>query len=100
MNFFYRDYLFLRKKYPVVDLGKKGKQIEDSFKIYSRVIQRIPGNQELILKILENEKLSVNQLALRINMTRQGVRYHIHNLIKDNKIRIVNKNDSNWLYGV
>ena len=31
-------------------------------------------------------------------MTRQGIRFHIHNLIKDNKIKIVNKKTPNWIY--
>lgn len=100
MKKIYKDYLLLRKKYPVVDMGRKGKQIENSFKIYSRKIQRVKGNRELILKILKNEPLSVNQLAIRLYMTRQGIRYHIHNLIKDRKIKIINKNNPNWIYGV
>jgi len=100
MKMFYNDYLKMFKKYPVIDLGRKGKQIEDSFKIFSRKIQRIKGNKELMLNILKKEQLSVNQLAMLVNMTRQGVRYHIHNLLKENKIKIINKNDPNWLYGV
>ena len=36
--------------------------------------------------MLEREDLTVNQIANRINMTRQGVRFHIHNLEKMDRI--------------
>lgn len=98
MNKFYEDYLFLLKRYPVVDLGRKGKMIKNSFKIYSRPIFKTKGNKNLIFNLLKQEKLSVNQLANKLNMTRQGIRFHIHNLIKDNKIKIVNKKTPNWIY--
>jgi len=98
MKKLYRDYLKLKKEYPVVDMGRKGKQIQDSFKIHKRQIYKIKGNREIIFNILRTERLSVNQLANRINMTRQGVRFHIHNLIKENKIKIIDKNNPNWLY--
>jgi len=100
MKKFYKDYLLLKRKYSVVDMGRKGEQIKNSFRIYSRKIYKTKGNKELIFSILEKEQLSVNQLANRLNMTRQGIRFHIHNLIKDTKIRIINKNDLNWIYGV
>ncbi|MAH07954.1 hypothetical protein CMI38_06935 [Candidatus Pacearchaeota archaeon] len=97
---FYHDSLLLRKKYFVVDLGVKGKKIEDSIKIYSRKLYKTKGNRDIILSILKNEQLSVNQLANRVNMTRQGARFHIHKLLKENMIKIVDKNDPNWIYGV
>lgn len=98
MKKFYKDYVKLREKYPVVDMGKKGRKINTSLKIFNRPIIRTKGNKNIIFNLLKRENLSVNQLAERINMTRQGVRFHIHNLIKENKIRIINKNNSNWLY--
>ncbi len=98
MKKLYKDYLLLRSKYPVVDMGRKGKKIKDSFKIYSRPIVKVKGNKKIILGVLRIEQLSVNQLANRINMTRQGVRFHIHNLIKENKIKVIDKNNPNWLY--
>jgi len=94
----YKDYLELRKKYPVVDMGRKGIKIKNSFKISLRPIIGIKGNRNLILDMLKIESLSVNQLASKINMTRQGVRYHIHNLIKEDKIKIIDKTGSNWRY--
>lgn len=36
--------------------------------------------------MVQVEDLTVNQIAQRINMTRQGVRFHIINLEKENKI--------------
>lgn len=50
--------------------------------------------------MLKKENLSVNQLSTRINMTRQGVRFHIHNLIKSRKIKLLDKRNPNWIYGV
>lgn len=100
MKLFYGDYFKLNKIYPIIDLGWKGKKIRNSFKIDSREIIRTKGNDRLILELLRQEQLSVNQLAERINMTRQGVRYHIHNLLNDNKIRIIDKTAQNWRYGI
>jgi len=33
-------------------------------------------------------------------MTRQGIRFHIHNLLKQSKIRIIDNKNPNWIYGV
>lgn len=99
MKKFYRDYKLLKEKYPAIDLGWKGEKIKNSFKIYSRKIYKTKGNQKIIFEILKKEKLTVNQIAERLNMTRQGVRFHIHNLIKVNKIKLLDKTNPNWIYG-
>lgn len=99
MHKFYNDYLILNKNYPIISLGKKGKKIEDSFKIVMRKIYKTKGNREEILQILKEEQLSVNQIAERINMTRQGVRFHIHNLLKESKIKLLDNKQLNWIYG-
>lgn len=96
----FQDYLLLNKSCPVIDLGWKGAKIVNSLKIYDRPIRRVKGNSNFIYEILKKEFHSVNQLATKINMTRQGVRYHIHNLIKANKIKIISKDSDNWIYGV
>jgi len=96
----YKDYTILNKSYPLIDLGWKGERIKNSLKVYGREIYKTKGNLEKILEILNTEELSVNQIANRINMTRQGVRYHIHNLIKSNKIKLIDKTKDNWIYGV
>lgn len=100
MKSFYTDYLFINKKYPVIDLGVKGDRIKKSFEIVNRKIKNVKGNEDLILNILELEHLSVNQLAFRLNMTRQGIRYHIHNLLKKGKIKIIDNKSLNWIYGI
>ena len=66
----------------------------------NRKIKNIKGNDDLILNILRLEPLAVNQLAFRLNMTRQGVRYHIHNLLKQGKIKIIDNKSLNWIYGI
>lgn len=100
MKKLWSDYEMLNSKYPKINLGWKGKKIEDSFKIYSRKIIRTKGNNELIFLLLKKEQLSVNQISEILFMTRQGVRYHIHNLLRNKRIKIINKNESNWIYGV
>lgn len=100
MKRLYNDYLNLKKKYPVINLGFKGEKIKSSFNIYDREIYKTKGNREIILAMLKKEPLSVNQLAMRINMTRQGIRFHIHNLINNKKIRLIDSSKANWIYGV
>lgn len=100
MKKLYKDYLVLNKKYSVIDLGWKGERIKNSLKIYNREIFKVKGNQNIIFEMLKKEELSVNQLANRINMTRQGIRYHINNLIKDDKIKLIDNMQINWIYGV
>lgn len=82
MNKFFNDYKRIIKIYPEMTLGKWETKISNTFKIYDRLIYKTRGNKNLIIKMLELEDLTVNQLALRINMTRQGVRFHINNLEK------------------
>ena len=86
MNALFKDYKKLIVKYPEAHLGKSHEKIENSLKIYDRKIYKTKGNRELILKMLKLEDLTVNQIANKINMTRQGVRFHIHNLEKMEKI--------------
>lgn len=100
MKKLYQDYILLNKRYPVIDLGIKGEKIKKSFEIYTRTIYKTRGNERLILRILEKEELSVNQLADRLNMSRQGIRYHVHKLINKGKIKLINKDQLNWVYGV
>lgn len=100
MKSFYKDYLKLNKRYPIIDLGWKGEKIKLSFKIVEREIIRKRGNDKIIIDLLDKEQLTVNQLAERINMTRQGVRYHIHNLLNLGKIRLLDSKQLNWVYGV
>ena len=84
MKLFFKDYKVVIKKYPEMSLGKIELKIENGLKIYNRPIYKSPGNKEHILNLLKEEDLTVNQIALRINMTRQGVRFHIKNLEKEN----------------
>ena len=87
MKNFFQDYKKALLKYPELTLGKFESKIENGFKIYSRSIYKTKGNRDLILHLLKNEDLTVNQIAQRINMTRQGVRFHVHKLEKANLIK-------------
>lgn len=89
MKKFWNDYNEIVKKYPRMSLGKIEKKIQDSFKIYDRPIYKTKGNREIILNTLIKENLTVNQIAEKINMTRQGVRYHINIL---EKMDLIEKN--------
>jgi len=82
MKKFFQDYKKIIKIYPEMNLGNKEIKIENSFKIYDRRIYKTKGNKNIILNMLKKEPLTVNQIALRINMTRPGIRFHIHNLEK------------------
>ncbi len=86
MKDLFSDYKYLLKKYPVVKMHKVEEKIDNSLKIYERSIYKKKGNREVIMKMIESENLTVNQVVRRINMTRQGVRNHIHKLEKENKI--------------
>lgn len=80
MKKLFKDYQKLIKKYPSVNIGKLENKISDGFKIYDREIYKTRGNKEIILNMIKSKDLTVNQIAQKINMTRQGVRFHIHNL--------------------
>ena len=86
MKKFFNDYKIIVQKYPEMTLGKWDTKIDNTFKIYDRPIFKIEGNSDLILEMLIKEDLIVNEIARKINMTRQGVRFHIHNLEKRNLI--------------
>lgn len=86
MKKLFSDYRLLVKKYPEANLYHMEDKIEHGFKIYQRKIYKIKGNKDIIFNMLKQEELTVNQIAYRINMTRQGVRFHIHNLEGENKI--------------
>ena len=86
MKRLYEDYKILKNKYPEVNMYKIEERIKNSFEIYSRNIYKTKGNKEIILKMLKKKELTVNQIASEIKMTRQGVRFHIHNLENENKL--------------
>jgi hypothetical protein len=86
MEKFFSDYKEIVQTHPEMTLGKIETQIENSFKIYNRPICMRVGNKKLILQMLQVEDLTVNQIALRLNMTRQGVRYHIRCLEETGRI--------------
>jgi len=101
MKKLFKDYKRFVIRYPEASLGKFQERIESSLRIYDRKIYKTKGNRELILKMLRSEDLTVNQIAIRIDMTRQGVRFHIHNLEKLNEI--IKKEfmgEGNIVYGV
>ncbi len=98
---FYSDYISLTKKYPIITLGYKGEQIKRTLNHKNRKIYKIKGNKEIIYELLKKEKLTVNQISKIINMTRQGTRYHIHKLEKENKIEVKDTmGENNFIYGV
>jgi len=86
MKKLFKEYKILVKKYPEASLGKFHDKIESGLEIYNRLIYKTKGNRDIIFKMLKKENLTINQIAHSINMTRQGVRWHIHILEKENKI--------------
>lgn len=95
------DYNKLKKEYLEVHLGYKEEQIERIFRINKREIKRVPGNAKIILKMLSKVDLTVNEIAKEVFMTRQGVRYHIHKLERQKRIRKVGiKGNNNYIYSL
>ena len=86
MKNLFADYNKLLKLYPEINLGKWHQKIKESFDIYNREIYKTRGNKEIILELIKEKDLTVNQIASQIQMTRQGVRFHIHNLEKAKEI--------------
>ena len=101
MKKLFDDYKELFKRYPECNLGKISNKIELSLNITSRSIRYVKGNKDLIFRMLRLEDLTVNQIATKINMTRQGVRFHIKSLEVDKKIfRKGHMGERNIIYGV
>ena len=98
---FYKDYLVLLSIYPEADLGHKGLKLKEFIDRINKPKIYRPGNKEIILNILSQKDLTVNELATLMNMTRQGVRYLINQLVKEGKIKVKSiVKFANWKYGV
>ena len=85
---FYADYCNLLKEYPEIDLGFKGDKIKQFIKRQNKPKRYIKGNKEKILYELKNTNLTVNELSEKLKMTRQGARYLVNKLIKENLVEI------------
>jgi hypothetical protein len=97
----YLDYKSLTKKYPIITLDYKGEQIKRALSYKNRKIYKTKGNKEIIYELIKKEVLTVNQISKIINMTRQGVRYHIHKLEKEKKIELKGTmGENNNIYGI
>ena len=98
---FYSDYTNLLNKYPEINLGFKGIRIKEYIKRINKPKVYIKGNKPMILTELLYKKLTVNELAQILNMTRQGARYLIKELVKESKIEVksIGKHGS-YLYGI
>jgi len=85
---FYNDYNNLLKEYPEVNLCYKGLKIIEFVKRRKKQKLYRPGNKPHVLKALSKRFLTVNEIAVILNMTRQGARYLINDLVKDKKIQV------------
>jgi hypothetical protein len=98
---FYKDYLILLDEYPEVDLGHKGVKIKEFIDRLDKPKRYRHGNKQKILALLSNETLTVNELATKLNMTRQGARYLIHQLEDEEKVEVKSiVKYANWKYGI
>ncbi len=88
---FYEDYNTLLLEFPEVGLGYKGEKIKqfidrmDNPKVY------IKGNKNKILRKLSKRDLTANEISTELKITRQGARYLLNELVKENKIKIKSK---------
>jgi hypothetical protein len=83
---FYMDYNSLLKEYPEIDMGYKGDKIKEFINRLDKPKVYIKGNKPRILSELSKESLTVNELATKLNMTRQGARYLVNALLNEGKI--------------
>jgi hypothetical protein len=83
---FWKDYLEFVRLYPVADLGWKGTRIKEYLERQQRKIRYVHGNREEIVAMLRTKPLTVREIASKIRMTRQGVRYHIDTLLTQKKV--------------
>lgn len=84
----YNDYMKLLNKYPETNLGYKEAEIKEFINRLNKPKIYIKGNKEVILKELSKGNLTVNELSKKLNMTRQGTRYLIDGLAKENKVEV------------
>ena len=88
LNKLYQEYNCLLGEYPEVNLGYKGQKIKEFINRINKPKRYIKGNKEKLLLELSKGDLTVNELALKLNMTRQGARYLIKELAKEDKIKV------------
>jgi DNA-binding Xre family transcriptional regulator len=101
LNKFYNDYLCLLEEYPEVNLGYKGEKIKEFINRLNKPKRYIKGNKDKLLIELSKNNLTVNELSKILYMTRQGVRYLIKELVKENKIEIKSiVKFANYKYGL
>ena len=86
----YADYLILVTNYPCVNLGWKGEQIALNLRRRKKPKLFLPGNKKRALEFLHSP-LTVNQLALKLDVTRQGARYLVKELINEERISVAGK---------
>lgn len=85
---FYKHYKKLLEEYLEADLGYKGEKIEEFINRLDKPKRYVPGNKINILRELSKEKLTVNELAKRLNITRQGARYLVKKLVEERSIEV------------
>jgi len=73
-------------EYPEINLGYKDRKIKEFINRIDKPKRYIRGNKEKLLLELSKADLTVNELALKLNMTRQGARYLAKELMNENKI--------------
>jgi len=90
---FWKDYLFLIKKYPLVFLGYKEDQIKD-FIIRKQKNWRTQSkgiSQNTIIELLWKKPRTIRELSKLLLISRQGIRYHVKQLEKIGILRKAGK---------
>lgn len=98
---FWSDYKMLLAAYPEVHLGRQGRKIEHALSSQRRQIVRKPGNKHIITQFLSEQPLTVNAIAEKLFMSRQGVRYLLNALESEGKIKKIGRgNQCDYLYSL
>jgi hypothetical protein len=84
---FHKDFLNLKNKFPVLNMGYKEEKLFEFIKRSKKPKRYIKGNKMKVKRLFFEEKMNSNEISKELNMTRQGVRYHINRIIKENNIK-------------
>ena len=93
VKIFWKDYLILKEKYPLVYLGYKEDQIKDFIlrkqKIWRTQAEGITKNS--IIDLLWHKPRTIRELAKLFLVSRQGIRFHLKQLEKMGIVKKIGK---------
>jgi len=82
---FWRDYNILNKNYPFLTMNYKEKEIENYIKRNRKIWVSSGKNvtKNKIISLLEKGPLKVKDISYFLQLSRQGIKYNLNNLLKE-----------------